>query len=56
MAMNEAELHKLVREFDTSARPNQTDPKAPATVEELNNLVTQISHTLDRLISELSRK
>ena len=56
MAMSETELHKLIKKFDTDARPKQTDPNAPATVKELNNLVTQISSTLDKLVSELARK
>lgn len=53
MDVNEADLHALVRDFDKNARPRQNDPSAPATVAELNNLVTQISCTLDTLISKL---
>lgn len=53
MAANETELHMLVREFDKLARPKQTDPSAPSTVAELNHLVTQMSATLDTLISKL---
>jgi len=53
MKVNESDLHALVREFDKQARPRQNDPGAPATVAELNNLVTQISYTLDTLISKL---
>lgn len=53
MSAHEAELHMLVKEFDRLARPKQNDPSAPATVAELDNLVTQISYTLDKLISKL---
>lgn len=53
MAANEVDLHLLVKEFERLARPEQRDPNAPVTVGELNNLVTQISYTLDTLISKL---
>ena len=53
MAVKEVELHQLVAEFERMARSKQTDKSAPATVDELNNLVTQISETLNTLISKL---
>lgn len=56
MAVNEAELHLMVHEFDKAARPTRSDPDAPATVAELNNLVTQISCTFDKLIGHIYQK
>ncbi len=53
MAVNEVELHKLVKEFDSQARSKRDDPTAPATVAELENAITWMSHTLDMLISKL---
>ena len=53
MDVSESDLRMLVRDFAAAARPKQNDPSAPATVAELNNLVTQMSATLDALISKL---
>ena len=55
MSVKEIELHEIVKEFDRAARPGQTDPSAPVTVAELNNLVTVISDTLDKIIFKLSQ-
>lgn len=53
MAVNETELQSLVSEFQREARPKQSDPTAPATVAELNHVVTELSRTLEKLISKL---
>lgn len=54
--MKELVLHQIVKEFDISARPESNDPNSPATVADLNRLVTQIAFTLDKLISEATHK
>lgn len=56
MAINEAELHLIVHEFDKAARPRRNNLDAPATIAELNNLMTQISCTLDKLIDHIYQK
>lgn len=53
MAVNEADLQALVSEFQREARPKQNDPTAPATVAELNHVVTELSRTLEQLVSKL---
>ena len=49
--MKKQELYQLVKDFDTAARPAGDDPTAPATVEDLDNLVTQTAHALDQIIA-----
>lgn len=53
MAVHEADLRILVREFDIAAHPSCSDPNAPATIADLNRAVTQMSVTLDKLITAL---
>ena len=50
-ALKKQELYQLVKDFDTAARPAGDDPTAPATVEDLDNLVTQTAHALDQIIA-----
>ena len=40
MAQN-PDLYSLIREFEKAARPSANDPTAPATVQDIDNLVTQ---------------
>lgn len=53
MAVKEADLQELVSKFQKDARPKGCDPTAPATVAELNHVVTELSRTLETLISKL---
>lgn len=49
--MKEQDLHTIVKDFDAVARPAGDDPTAPATVKDLDNLVTQTAHALDQIIA-----
>ena len=47
------ELYSLIREFEKAARPSANDPTAPATVQDIDNLVTQTAVLLEKLVSML---
>ena len=49
-------MYSCIKEFDSAARPETPDGSAPATVADLNNLVTQLSFTLEALVSKLTSK
>lgn len=51
MAQN-SELYSLIREFEKAARPSANDPTAPATVQDIDNLVTQTAVLLEKLVSK----
>lgn len=49
-SLKEQDLHELVRNFNVIARP--TGPASnPATIEDIDNLVTQTAYVLDQIIA-----
>ena len=54
--MDIRKMYSCIKEFDSAARPETPDGSAPATVADLNNLVTQLSFTLEALVSKLTSK
>lgn len=51
--MKKLDLHAIVKDFDAAARPAGDDPTAPATVKDLDNLVTQTALALDKIVARM---